>query len=78
MAGATTCGFADTVGYLTPRKAADWIKRIQDNVRSIDHALLAVHFHNDLGMGAANALACVAAAAKEGHELLFRMLPPPA
>jgi 2-isopropylmalate synthase len=60
MAGATTCGFADTVGYLTPRKAADWIKRIQDNVRSIDQALLAVHFHNDLGMGAANALACVA------------------
>ena len=23
MAGATTCGFADTVGYLTPGKAAD-------------------------------------------------------
>jgi 2-isopropylmalate synthase len=60
QAGATTCGFADTVGFLTPRKAADWIKRIQDNVRSIDQALLAVHFHNDLGMGAANALACVA------------------
>ncbi len=60
MAGATTCGFADTVGYLTPRKAADWIKGIQDNVRSIDQALLAVHFHNDLGMATANAMACIA------------------
>src|SRR3990172_6469930 len=59
MAGATTCGFADTVGYLTPGKAADCIKGIQDNVRNIDHALLAVHFHNDLGLGTANALACV-------------------
>ena len=60
LAGATTCGFADTVGYLTPRKAADCIKGIQDNVQSIDNALLAVHFHNDLGMATANALACVA------------------
>ena len=60
LAGATTCGFADTVGYLTPRKAADCIKGIQDNVKSIDSALLAVHFHNDLGMATANALACVA------------------
>jgi 2-isopropylmalate synthase len=60
MAGATTCGFADTVGLLTPGKAADCIKGIQDNVRHIDQALLAVHFHNDLGLGSANALACVA------------------
>lgn len=60
MAGATTCGFADTVGYLTPHKAADWIKGIQDNVKSIDQALLAVHFHNDLGMATANAMACIA------------------
>src|SRR3954464_573158 len=59
-AGATTCGFADTVGYLTPHKAADWIKGIQDNVKSIDRALLAVHFHNDLGMATANAMACIA------------------
>jgi 2-isopropylmalate synthase len=59
MAGATTCGFADTVGFLTPDKAADCIKGIQDNVRHIDQALLAVHFHNDLGLGAANALACI-------------------
>lgn len=59
-AGATTIGFADTVGILTPEKAADRIKNIQDRVANIDDALLAVHFHNDLGLGTANALACVA------------------
>jgi 2-isopropylmalate synthase len=58
-AGATTCGFADTVGYLTPDKAADKIKSIQDNVPNISQAMLAVHFHNDLGLGTANALACI-------------------
>ncbi|MFO7908209.1 MAG: LeuA family protein [Planctomycetota bacterium] len=58
-AGATTIGFADTVGILTPRKAADRIKRIQDSVPNMAHALLAVHFHNDLGLATANALACV-------------------
>ncbi|NUQ61199.1 MAG: pyruvate carboxyltransferase [Pirellulales bacterium] len=59
-AGATTIGFADTVGILTPEKAADAIKAVQDHVPNIDDALLAVHFHNDLGLGTANALACVA------------------
>ncbi|NLY00839.1 MAG: pyruvate carboxyltransferase [Rhodopirellula sp.] len=59
-AGATTIGFADTVGILTPEKAADRIKAVQDNVPNIDAALVAVHFHNDLGLGTANALACVA------------------
>ncbi len=59
-AGATTVGFADTVGFLTPGKSADMIKGIQDNVSNLDDALLAVHFHNDLGLATANALACVA------------------
>jgi 2-isopropylmalate synthase len=59
-AGCTTVGFADTVGVLTPEKAADRIKGIQDNVPNIDDALLGVHFHNDLGMATANALAAVA------------------
>lgn len=58
-AGATTCGFADTVGFLTPDKASDCIKGIQDNVPNIRQAMLAVHFHNDLGLGTANALACI-------------------
>lgn len=60
-AGATTIGFADTVGVLTPRKAADRVKQIQDSVPNLGHALLAAHFHNDLGLATANALASVEA-----------------
>lgn len=62
-AGATSVGFADTVGILTPRKAAEAIKRVNDTVRNIDDAMLAVHFHNDLGLATANSLAAVEAGA---------------
>jgi 2-isopropylmalate synthase len=58
-AGATTIGFPDTVGLLTPEKARDFIKAIQDGVPNLDRALLAVHFHNDLGLAVANTLTCV-------------------
>jgi len=58
-AGATTIGFPDTVGVLTPDKARDMLRGIQDNVPNIDKALVAVHFHNDLGLAVANTLACV-------------------
>ncbi len=58
-AGAISVGFTDTVGVLTPDKAADRIRLIQDRVPNIDDALIAVHFHNDLGLATANALACV-------------------
>ena len=56
-AGATTIGFPDTVGILTPEKTANFIKTIQDKVPNINKALLAVHFHNDLGLAVANTLA---------------------
>ena len=56
-AGATTIGFPDTVGVLTPEKATDFIKAIQDGVPNLDNVLLAVHFHNDLGLAVANTLA---------------------
>lgn len=59
-AGATTIGFPDTVGILTPEKARDFIRAIQDGVPNLNKALLAVHFHNDLGLAVANTLACVA------------------
>jgi 2-isopropylmalate synthase len=58
-AGATTIGFPDTVGLLTPEKAANFIKAIQDGVPNLNRALLAVHFHNDLGLAVANTLACI-------------------
>lgn len=59
-AGATTVGFPDTVGCLTPEKARDFLRAIQDGVASIERALIAVHFHNDLGLAVANTLACIA------------------
>lgn len=58
-AGATTVGFTDTVGCLTPEKAREFIRSIQDHVANIDKALIAVHFHNDLGLAVANTLAAV-------------------
>ena len=58
-AGATTVGFPDTVGLLTPEKAREMIRRIQDGVPNIEKVLLAVHFHNDLGLAVANTLACI-------------------
>lgn len=63
QAGALSIGFTDTVGILTPNKAADMVKRIQDNVPSMDDAMMAVHFHNDLGLATANSLACIQAGA---------------
>jgi 2-isopropylmalate synthase len=59
-AGATTIGFPDTVGLLTPEKARDMIRAIQDGVPNLNRALLAVHFHNDLGLAVANTLASIA------------------
>jgi len=58
-AGATTIGFPDTVGICTPEKSRDMIRRIQDQVSNLDRALLAVHFHNDLGLAVANTLAAI-------------------
>ena len=57
--GATTIGFPDTVGLLTPEKARLFMRAIRDNVPNLDRALLAVHFHNDLGLAVANTLACI-------------------
>jgi 2-isopropylmalate synthase len=62
-AGALSIGYTDTVGVLTPHKAADRVKAIQDCVASMDDAMLAVHFHNDLGLATANSLACIQAGA---------------
>ncbi|QDT96880.1 homocitrate synthase/isopropylmalate synthase family protein [Gimesia aquarii] len=62
-AGATTIGFPDTVGILTPYKAQNFICQIQDQVSGIENVLLAVHFHNDLGLAVANTLACIEAGA---------------
>ena len=59
-AGASTIGLPDTVGVLTPEKARESVRRIQDEVPNVNRALVAVHFHNDLGLAVANTLAAVA------------------
>ncbi|QDT35812.1 LeuA family protein [Stratiformator vulcanicus] len=58
--GATTVGFPDTVGVLTPEKAAEWMRTLRAGIPNLDKALLAVHMHNDYGLAVANTLACVA------------------
>lgn len=63
QAGCLSIGFTDTVGILTPDLVSDSLKRVQDSVKSIDNAMLGVHFHNDLGLATANALAAVKAGA---------------
>ncbi len=58
-AGITTLGLPDTIGILTPEKTRDFIRYVQDHVPNMDKVLLAVHFHNDLGLAVANTLAAV-------------------
>jgi 2-isopropylmalate synthase len=58
-AGATSIAFPDTVGILTPEKTREFIRLIRTEVPELDQALLAVHFHNDLGLAVANTLAAV-------------------
>lgn len=58
-AGVTTIGFPDTVGLLTPEGVRDCLRRIQDHVPNFERALLAVHFHNDLGCAVANTLEAI-------------------
>src|SRR5690606_10000370 len=62
-AGATTIGFPDTVGVLTPEKVQTTLRQVQDGVPNLNKALLAVHFHNDYGLAVANSLAGIAAGA---------------
>jgi 2-isopropylmalate synthase len=58
-AGATTIGFPDTLGILTPEKTRASIRYIQNNVPNIDKAFIAVHFHNDFGLATSNTLAAI-------------------
>ena len=64
-AGATSVAFPDTVGILTPELAREFIRTIREKVEGLSHALLAVHFHNDLGL----ALAITLAAVSEGVDI---------
>src|SRR5580704_6255699 len=49
-AGATSVAFPDTVGILTPEQVREFVRLIRAEVPELERALLAVHFHNDLGL----------------------------
>ena len=57
--GATVINIPDTVGYTSPGEFAALIRGIKNNVAGIDKVDLAVHCHNDLGLGVANTLAAM-------------------
>ncbi|WP_340108546.1 2-isopropylmalate synthase [Pikeienuella sp. HZG-20] len=64
-AGATTINIPDTVGYTAPNESAEIIRDLLANTPGLDKCVIATHCHNDLGMATANALAAVAAGARQ-------------
>jgi 2-isopropylmalate synthase len=64
-AGATVINVPDTVGYALPWEFGELIKKIKEQVRGIEKAILSVHCHNDLGLAVANSLAAVMAGARQ-------------
>ena len=63
--GAETINIPDTVGYAVPDEFGLLIKKIRENVRNIDKAVLSVHCHNDLGLSVANSIAAVQNGARQ-------------
>ncbi|MEB3156274.1 MAG: 2-isopropylmalate synthase, partial [Cyanobacteriota bacterium] len=64
-AGATTINIPDTVGYTTPSEFGALIDGINRHVPNIDHAVISVHGHNDLGLAVANFLEAVKNGARQ-------------
>src|SRR5271155_2995669 len=64
-AGATTLNIPDTVGFTVPAEFGDLIATIRRRVKGIENVTISAHCHNDLGMAVANALAAVAAGARQ-------------
>jgi 2-isopropylmalate synthase len=64
-AGATTLNIPDTVGYTVPTEFGALITTIRQRVKGIENVVISAHCHNDLGMAVANALAAVAAGARQ-------------
>ncbi len=64
-AGATTLNIPDTVGFTMPSEFAELITTIRQRVRGIEKVTISAHCHNDLGLAVANALAAIAAGARQ-------------
>lgn len=66
-AGATTLNIPDTVGYTLPSEFGELIAGIKKNVVGVDHCIISVHCHNDLGLATANSLAGIQAGARQAE-----------
>ena len=66
-AGATTLNIPDTVGYTTPEEYGKLIAGIMANTPGIEKTIVSVHCHDDLGLATANALAGIAAGARQAE-----------
>jgi 2-isopropylmalate synthase len=64
-AGATTLNIPDTVGFTMPSEFAELITMIRKRVPGIENVTISAHCHNDLGLAVANALAAIAAGARQ-------------
>jgi 2-isopropylmalate synthase len=64
-AGATTLNIPDTVGYSMPTEFGELIAMIRGRVKGIEKVTISAHCHNDLGLAVANALAAIAAGARQ-------------
>ncbi|XP_055820028.1 2-isopropylmalate synthase A-like [Solanum dulcamara] len=64
-AGATIICLADTVGCNLPNEYAQLITDIKMNTPGIQHVIIAVHCHNDLGLATANTLAGICAGVRQ-------------
>lgn len=64
-AGATVVNIPDTTGYTLPDEFGTKIRYLKENVKGIDHAIISVHCHNDLGMATANTMAGVIDGARQ-------------
>jgi 2-isopropylmalate synthase len=65
--GATTLNIPDTVGYTVPAEFGAIIDGIIKNVKGIENVTVSVHCHDDLGLATANALAGIAAGARQAE-----------
>jgi 2-isopropylmalate synthase len=64
-AGATTINVPDTVGYALPHHITDLFTFLRGAVPELERAVLSFHGQDDLGMSSANAVAAVAAGARQ-------------
>ena len=64
-AGAATINIPDTVGCARPEQVAALFHRVRESVPEIEERVLSFHGQNDLGLATANALAAIAAGARQ-------------